>query len=128
MIEIDVVRTLGNFVLDVKFTAESKGVTVLFGQSGAGKTSVVNMMAGLLRPDRGRIVVGAHADFILFDPARVGITNSRRVPDFPSGASRLVRDPTGLDGVWVNGIPVFDGSDYVAEGRATGHVLDRFNI
>ena len=79
-------------------------------------------------PDRGRIVVGAHADFILFDPARVGITNSRRVADFPSGASRLVRYPTGLDGVWVNGIQVFDGSDYVAEGRATGHVLDRFNI
>ncbi len=64
MIEIDVVRALGNFALDVKFTAESKGVTALFGQSGAGKTSVVNMMAGLLRPDRGRIVVD---DLTLFD-------------------------------------------------------------
>jgi N-acyl-D-amino-acid deacylase len=79
-------------------------------------------------PDRGRIVVGAYADFILFDPARVGITKSRRVADFPAGASRLVRDPVGLHGVWVNGVPVFDGSDYVAEGRVAGHVLDRFNV
>jgi N-acyl-D-amino-acid deacylase len=78
-------------------------------------------------PDRGRIAVGAYADFILFDPARVGITKSRRVADFPAGASRLVRDPVGLEGVWVNGVPVFDGSDYIAEGRAAGHVLDQFN-
>jgi hypothetical protein len=50
------------------------------------------------------------------------------VADFPAGASRLVRDPVGLHGVWVNGVPVFDGSDYVAEGRVAGHVLDRFNV
>ena len=78
-------------------------------------------------PGRGRIAVGAFADFILFDPARVGITSSRRVADFPAGASRLVRDPVGLERVWVNGVPVFDGSDYIAEGRTAGHVLDQFN-
>ena len=55
MIEIDVTRALDSFGLEVKFNTESRGVTALFGQSGSGKTSVVNMMAGLLRPDRGRI-------------------------------------------------------------------------
>ena len=78
-------------------------------------------------PNRGRIAVGAHADFILFDPEKVGISRSHRVADFPAGASRLVRYPTGLDGVWVNGVLVFDGNDYVAEGRGAGQVLDHFN-
>lgn len=63
MIEIDVARALGDFALDVRFTAESRGITALFGQSGAGKTSVVNMLAGLLRPDRGRIEVDGRTLF-----------------------------------------------------------------
>ena len=68
-------------------------------------------------PDRGRIARGAHADFILFDADHVGISKSRRVADFPTGASRLIRDPVGIDGVWVNGMQVFDGSDYLPEGN-----------
>lgn len=45
------------FVLDVDFHAPA-GVTALFGRSGSGKSSVVNAVAGLLRPDRGRITLG----------------------------------------------------------------------
>jgi molybdate transport system ATP-binding protein len=45
------------FALDVAFTVERGRVTALFGPSGAGKTSVVNAIAGLLRPREGRIVV-----------------------------------------------------------------------
>ena len=44
------------FSLDVAFDAP-KGVTALFGRSGSGKTTVVNAVAGLLRPDAGRIVL-----------------------------------------------------------------------
>jgi molybdate transport system ATP-binding protein len=43
--------------LDIAFET-GNGVTALFGPSGVGKTSVLNMIAGVLRPDRGRIVVG----------------------------------------------------------------------
>ncbi len=47
---------LPGFALDAAFEAPP-GVTVLFGRSGSGKTTLVNAVAGLLRPDRGRIVV-----------------------------------------------------------------------
>lgn len=43
--------------------AADGGLTVLFGPSGAGKTSVLNMIAGLRRPDRGRVRLGARTLF-----------------------------------------------------------------
>ena len=56
---VDVVlrHRFGAFALDAQFTA-SGGVTALFGPSGSGKTSVVSAIAGLLRPQQGRIVLG----------------------------------------------------------------------
>jgi molybdate transport system ATP-binding protein len=63
MLEVDVNHRLGAFTLDARFTSEGR-VTALFGRSGAGKTSLVNCLAGLIRPDRGRIVVDGH---VLFD-------------------------------------------------------------
>jgi hypothetical protein len=77
-------------------------------------------------PDRGRIAIGAHADLLLFDPSTVGISSSRRVNDLPGGGSRTLRNPIGVHGVFVNGVRVFDGKDYVRLGKGPGHVLDRF--
>lgn len=62
-IDIDVERKLGERVIAARFTA-GPGLTALFGPSGVGKTSVLNMVAGLLRPDRGHIRIG---DRTLFD-------------------------------------------------------------
>ena len=56
MLEVDIEHRLGDFALDIHFQA-GRGLTALFGRSGAGKTSVVNAIAGLLRPRRGRIVM-----------------------------------------------------------------------
>ena len=56
MLEVDIEHRLAAFELDVHFRA-GRGLTALFGRSGAGKTSVVNAIAGLIRPQRGRIVV-----------------------------------------------------------------------
>jgi molybdate transport system ATP-binding protein len=64
MLDIQVIKQQGGFQLDVAFKTANTGITVLFGPSGAGKTSVINMVAGLTRPDRGRIVV---QDRLLFD-------------------------------------------------------------
>ena len=61
--EVQVERRLGDRTISAEFSSAS-GLTVLFGPSGAGKTSVLNMVAGLLRPDTGRVVVGGN---VLFD-------------------------------------------------------------
>src|SRR6202140_5001832 len=55
-----------DFVLEAEFQAEP-GFTILFGPSGAGKTTVLDCVAGLATPDWGRIAV---ADRVLFDAAR----------------------------------------------------------
>ncbi len=68
MLAVDVQKQLGRLQLAVRFEA-ANGATALFGPSGAGKTSLVNMIAGLLTPDRGAIVLDGVA---LFD-AKAGI-------------------------------------------------------
>lgn len=50
-------RRLGAFTLEVAFAAPTPGVVALFGPSGSGKSSVVAAIAGLARPDRGRIAI-----------------------------------------------------------------------
>jgi molybdate transport system ATP-binding protein len=56
MLEVDVTHRLGRFALDAHFASDGV-LTALFGRSGAGKTSVVNAIAGLIRPRQGRVVV-----------------------------------------------------------------------
>ena len=56
MLRVNVIKQLGEFTLEAAFESEGR-VTGLFGASGAGKTSLVNMIAGLLRPDRGTIAI-----------------------------------------------------------------------
>jgi molybdate transport system ATP-binding protein len=57
MIEVAIRKRFGTFLLDAAFAAPTPGVTALFGPSGAGKTSIVSAIAGLLVPDEGRIQV-----------------------------------------------------------------------
>ena len=64
MIEVDVRRKLGDFTLQASFKTPPGGITALFGRSGAGKTSLINLLAGLDRPDEGRIAVDG---IVLFD-------------------------------------------------------------
>lgn len=77
MLDVDVRKRLGGTALDIRFTGAG-GVTALFGRSGAGKTSTVRMIAGLTKPDAGRIALGGR---VLFDSdSRVDIeTPHRRV-------------------------------------------------
>jgi molybdate transport system ATP-binding protein len=56
MLRVDIAKQLGEFSLSASFESEGR-VTGLFGASGAGKTSLINIIAGLLKPDRGTIVV-----------------------------------------------------------------------
>lgn len=82
--DIDVVRRVGETLVACRIQA-GEGITVLLGRSGAGKTSVLNMVAGLLRPDDGHVGVGG---VTLFD--------SRRGIDLPPrarGAGYVFQDP-----------------------------------
>ncbi len=63
--EVEVEKRLGRLQLVQAFRADH-GLTALFGPSGSGKSSILNMVAGTLRPDRGRIAV---AGVTLFDHA-----------------------------------------------------------
>jgi molybdate transport system ATP-binding protein len=74
-IDIDVAKRLGERTISARFTA-GPGLTALFGPSGAGKTSILNMVAGLLTPDRGHIRIGERT---LFDGATDLPPEARRV-------------------------------------------------
>ncbi|MDA8140207.1 MAG: molybdenum ABC transporter ATP-binding protein [Desulfobacteraceae bacterium] len=63
MITVQVEKKLDAFMIQAGFQAPAKGVTALFGPSGAGKTSIINMVAGLLRPDGGLIQVNGRPLF-----------------------------------------------------------------
>jgi molybdate transport system ATP-binding protein len=65
-VDVSICHRYGDFTLDVAFKIEQPGITALFGPSGAGKTSIINAIAGVLRPRRGRIVAN---DRVLYDTA-----------------------------------------------------------
>lgn len=73
--DIDVTVRRGGAVVGATFATDARA-TVLFGPSGVGKTSVLMMVAGLLRPDRGHVRVGGET---LFDEAvRIDVGPQRR--------------------------------------------------
>jgi molybdate transport system ATP-binding protein len=75
VLSVEIEKQLGGLNIAARFQAAG-GVTALFGPSGAGKTSLVNMIAGLLRPDRGFITLG---DTILFDATKtINVAPHRR--------------------------------------------------
>lgn len=113
--------------LRVEFSAPA-GLTALFGPSGAGKTSVLDAVAGLLRPTDGRIVVAGE---VLFDgAAKIDLRPERRACGYIFQDNRLfphrrVRDnllygwrlaPPGRR--WID-------LDEAASFLGIGHLLDR---
>jgi molybdate transport system ATP-binding protein len=74
MLSVAVEHRLGDFRLDAAFESGG-GLTALFGRSGSGKTSLVNAIAGLIRPERGRIAVDGE---VLTDTAMGVFVPARR--------------------------------------------------
>lgn len=119
MISVDINKQLGDFLLDVQFTA-SKGVTAIFGRSGSGKTSVVNAVAGLLRPDAGRIVVG---DTVLFDSAtKTHLTPQKRRIGYVFQDARLFPHMTVMRNLSYGGT---HDAKRVIDVLGLSHLLDR---
>jgi molybdate transport system ATP-binding protein len=74
MIEVAARLDRGGFLVDAAFTA-GPGVTALFGPSGSGKSTLLGIVAGLIQPDRGRVVVGGR----VFTDTEAGIRLSPRL-------------------------------------------------
>jgi len=87
MIAVTVRKQLGTFSLDAVFTAPARGITALFGRSGVGKTTIINLVAGILAPDAGRITLDDH---VFYDAdARIALPPERRRIGFVFQDSRL---------------------------------------
>ncbi|ROV58320.1 molybdenum ABC transporter ATP-binding protein ModC [Vibrio ponticus] len=56
-------QTLGDTEFDINVELPSRGITAIFGRSGAGKTSLINAVAGLTQPDSGHIEINDHVLF-----------------------------------------------------------------
>ena len=113
MLKVDVFKQLGEFSVEAAFTSTG-GVTGLFGASGAGKSSLINMIAGLLRPDRGRISIdgdvlddtsaGIHVPahkrrigYVFQDARLLPHLDVRQNLDYGRRMNRLEPDPSGQD-------------------------------
>ncbi|MBI5163036.1 MAG: molybdenum ABC transporter ATP-binding protein [Magnetospirillum sp.] len=127
MLELSIRRRQGDFQVAVDLAA-GPGVTALFGRSGSGKSSLIAMVAGLARPDQGRIVVAGR---VLFDAqARI---------DLPPEARRLgvvFQDPRLFPHLSVRAnlefgrkrVPAAERTiavDAVVEVLGIAHLLDR---
>ena len=123
---VDIERSLGAFRLRAAFEA-GEGVTALFGRSGAGKTSIVNAIAGILRPDRGRIAVNGEA---VFDSERgIDVPTPRRRIGYVFQEGRLfphlsVRQNLRYAGLFSRGTPPPEFA-HVVELLGLKNLLDR---
>ncbi len=127
MLTVAVEKTLGEFRIDARFDGES-GATGLFGPSGSGKTSIINMIAGLMTPDRGRVVLD---ELVLFDStARIDMPVAQRRIGYVFQEGRLfphLSIKSNLDyGRWMTGFAA-DTAAFarVVELLDVGHLLDR---
>src|SRR5262245_50118002 len=77
-------------------------------------------------PGRGLLREGYAADLLLFDPATVGRSKSRRVFDLPGGAARLHTDARGIEGVWVNGQRVAGAEGLHSSAPRAGALISEF--
>lgn len=66
MLRAEMKKRLKHFDLDLEFACEPGEITAVIGPSGAGKTTLIRLLAGLERPDGGRITFG---DTVWADPA-----------------------------------------------------------
>jgi molybdate transport system ATP-binding protein len=85
-LEVDVEHARGSFRLQARFTA-APGLMALFGRSGSGKTTLVDIVGGLVKPDRGRVAVDGQ---VLVDTERgVFVPKHRRRIGYVFQDSRL---------------------------------------
>ena len=127
MLHIDVKKQLGTLPLEAHLDIPSQGVTALFGLSGSGKSSLINLVSGLINPDEGVIALN---DRELFNSAEnVCVPINRRNIGYVFQDARLFPHYT------VNGNLRYgmkntskDEFNYIVELLGIGHLLKRYPI
>lgn len=126
-LSVSLTHRLGQFDLDVSFRAPA-GLTVLFGQSGSGKTTVINAVAGLLKVQAGRVALD---DWVLEDSAqRIWLPPHRRNLGYIFQESRLfphftVRQNLRYARWFARRGAQGESLSRVVEMLGIGHLLDR---
>ncbi|MGV6804089.1 MAG: molybdenum ABC transporter ATP-binding protein [Ruegeria sp.] len=124
---VQISHSLPGIELDIRFDAPP-GVTVLFGRSGSGKTTIVDAVAGLLRPQKGRVAVD---DWVLFDVGQgVWLPPHRRRLGYIFQEGRLfphltVRQNLAYGRWFAPRDARREDPDHVVEMLGIGHLLDR---
>jgi molybdate transport system ATP-binding protein len=127
MLSVRLQKRLADFTLDVSFDAAS-GVTIVFGESGSGKTTLLRCVAGVSRPDAGRIAVGGR---VLFDASeRADVPSSQRKVGFVFQHLALFPHLSAYENIayGLSHLPASDRRDRVnaiAESFRIGNLLDR---
>ena len=127
MLHIDVKKQLGTLPLEAHLDIPSQGVTALFGLSGSGKSSLINLVSGLIDPDEGVISLN---DRELFNSAEnVCVPINQRNIGYVFQDARLFPHYT------VNGNLRYgmkntskDEFNYIVELLGIGHLLKRYPI
>ena len=128
MFEIKLKKKQGDFLVDTAFGTHTTGVTALFGRSGAGKTSVINMIAGLSRPDSGFIRIH---DTTLFDSEkRINLRPYKRRVRYVFQEGRLfphlsVKSNLTYGMKRITGARCYIDFNKVVDLLGIGHLLDR---
>ncbi len=106
MLEVDVHKSIGRFTLDLRFE-HGEGILILFGRSGAGKTTALRMIAGIEKPTRGTIRFGGRTLF--------------------SGGGRHARATLG-HGTRRGGHPLHRRINVPIQDRSIGYVFQHHNL
>ena len=127
MLHIDVKKQLGALPLEAHLDIPSQGVTALFGLSGSGKSSLINLVSGLITPDEGVIALNERE---LFNSAeKICVPIEKRNIGYVFQDARLFPHYT------VNGNLRYgmkntskDEFNYIVELLGIGHLLKRYPI
>ena len=127
MLHIDVKKQLGTLPLEAHLDIPSQGVTALFGLSGSGKSSLINLVSGLINPDEGVISLNDRELFNSVENVCVPI-NQRNI-------GYVFQDARLFPHYTVNGNLRYgmkntskDEFNYIVELLGIGHLLKRYPI